>query len=131
MTAASEPIYGWLRQTVLAVEQPYVSWSLLVGSIFVGVAALNLQRVRFWCRYVCPLGALLGVLGKNPIVRLTKDPARCNNCRLCVADCHGGADPDSMDSWKPAECMFCWNCHSDCPSQGISFQLRSHGGTAQ
>jgi polyferredoxin len=130
VSVLSEPVYGWLRHSVLAVEQPYMSSGLLVGSLFVGVAALNLQRVRFWCRYVCPLGALLGILGKNPVVRLTKDPERCNSCRLCVADCHGGANPDGMDSWKPAECMFCWNCHSDCPTQGIRFRVGSGGGPA-
>jgi polyferredoxin len=131
VTAVSEPVYGWLRHSVLAVEQPHMSSGLLVGSIFVGAAALNLQRVRFWCRYVCPLGALLGILGKNPVVRLTKDPERCNNCRLCVADCHGGANPDGTDSWKPAECMFCWNCHSDCPTQGIGFRFGSGGESAR
>jgi hypothetical protein len=35
-------------------------------------------RARFWCRYICPLGALLGVAGKNPTVRLATDPAACN-----------------------------------------------------
>ncbi len=123
LTAVSEPVYGVLRDNFLALEQPHYYWSLLIGILFVGVVALNLYRARFWCRYVCPLGALLGLVGKNPLVRLKKDESVCNDCRLCVADCQGGANPDSDSNWKPSECFFCWNCKSSCPSGAITFTL--------
>ena len=121
VTVASEPIYGFLRAHLLAADQPYFQGSLFIGALFVTVAALNLYRTRFWCRYVCPLGALLGVVGKNPVVRLHKHPEKCNSCRLCVVNCQGGATPDDAAQWKPAECLYCWNCRSDCPEQAISF----------
>jgi polyferredoxin len=92
---------------------------LLIGSLFVAVVALNFWRARFWCRYVCPLGGLLGVVGKNPLVRLNKHQEKCNNCRLCLVDCQGGAAPDR--GWRPSECFYCWNCKSDCPAQAITF----------
>jgi len=85
--------------------------------------ALNFYRARFWCRYICPLGALLGIAGKNPLVRLDKSPDACDNCRLCLADCQGGANVGNTLEWKPAECFYCFNCQSDCPSRAVTFSL--------
>lgn len=123
VTAVSEPVYQVLRNYFLAVEQPHYWGTALLGTLFGIIIALNFFRARFWCKYVCPLGALLGVIGKNPILRLKTNLDLCNNCRLCVADCQGGANPHGEDSWKPSECFFCWNCHSDCPSNAISFKF--------
>ena len=95
----------------------------MIGVLFGVAIALNFYRARFWCRYICPLGALLGIAGKNPLVRLHKSPDACDNCRLCLADCQGGANlPDSLE-WKPAECFYCFNCQSDCPSQAVTFSV--------
>jgi polyferredoxin len=122
-TAVTEPVYDFLKEYFLAQEQPHYQWGLLIGVLFIGAAALNLSRPRFWCRYVCPLGALLGVVGKNPLLRLNKDVSSCNDCRLCSADCPGGANPHVTEGWKPAECFFCWNCESVCPHQAIGFRF--------
>jgi len=85
--------------------------------------ALNFYRARFWCRYICPLGALLGIAGKNPLVRLDKSPDACDNCRLCLADCQGWRQRGNTLEWKPAECFYCFNCQSDCPSRAVTFSL--------
>lgn len=120
-TAVAEPVYEFLRRTVLATTQPYFYGGVLIGLLFVGVVLLNLYRPRFWCRYVCPLGALLGVLGRNPVVQLKRKQELCNNCHLCVADCQGGANPDAAQGWKPSECLYCLNCQSACPHNALSF----------
>lgn len=121
VTVVSEPIYSFLRDHFLAIDQPYFKEAVLIGVLFFLVAALNFFRARFWCRYVCPLGALLGVVGKNPLIRLKKDEEKCNSCRLCVVNCQGGATPENAKLWKPSECFYCWNCKSDCPTGAISF----------
>jgi len=124
LTVVTEPIYEALRNSVLAIElQPQYRWSFLIGILFMAIVALNLYQARFWCRYVCPLGALLGFAGKNPLLRLQKDRLNCNGCRLCVIDCHGGADPDITDGWKPSECFYCWNCRDACGSQALEFTI--------
>ncbi len=127
VTAVTEPVYEVLRRHFLAVQQPHYFWSLVIGLLFGAVVALNFFRARFWCRYLCPLGALLGVAGKNPVLRLVTDPAACNDCRLCLVDCQGGADPQGNEPWKPAECFYCWNCHSNCPSEAIRFRFEVPG----
>ena len=111
-----------LRRHLLAVQQPHYFGNVLIGLLFGVVIALNFYRPRFWCRYICPLGALLGIIGKNPLVRLHKSPEACDNCRLCAADCQGGANVGSTLEWRPAECFYCFNCQSDCPSQAVTLR---------
>ncbi len=126
-TAITEPIYEVLRRHALPASQPHYHGTLLIALLFVAVVFLNLYRARFWCRYICPLGALLGTAGKNPVVRLRRNDEACNDCGLCVADCQGGANPAGADTWKPSECFYCWNCRSACPRHALTFAL----GTAR
>ena len=128
VTSVSEPIYEVLRRNFLATAQPHFYGTTLLFLFFCAALFLNLYRSRFWCRYVCPLGGLLGVLGKNPLVQIKQNPEICNDCRLCVADCQGGANPDVVDGWKPSECVYCWNCQSACPNHGIVFAVHVPGG---
>lgn len=128
LSVLTEPLYNVLRQYFLAFDQPHYFWGSMFGILFGIIIGLNFLRARFWCRYICPLGGLLGLFGKNPTVRLKIDAEKCNDCSLCVMDCLGGADPLKEESWKPSECFFCWNCHSGCPTDAISFQFRVPGG---
>jgi ferredoxin len=120
VTAVSEPVYDVLSKYFLAVKQPHYAGGVLIGFLFAGIVALNFYRARFWCRYLCPLGALLGLAGKNPVVRFARNQEQCNNCRLCLADCQGGALSAKAEEWKPAECFYCFNCQSDCPTEAIT-----------
>jgi len=121
VTAITEPVYEVLRRHALSASQQHYHGTLLIALVFVAVVFLNFYRARFWCRYICPLGALLGVAGKNPLFRLRRSADACNNCGVCVADCQGGANPAGADSWKPSECFYCWNCSSACPREALTF----------
>jgi polyferredoxin len=127
VTAVSEPVYEVLRRHFLATAQPHFYGTIFIALLLGTVLFLNLYRSRFWCRYICPLGGLLGAAGKNPLVQIKQDSATCNNCRACVADCQGGANPDIVGGWKPSECLYCWNCHSACPNHSIKFTVRVPG----
>lgn len=133
LSLVTEPIYAVLRAHFLAVEQPYYWGSLLIGVLFIAVVALNFSRARLWCRYICPLGALLGVVGKNPLVRLKKSGDQCTNCRLCLVDCQGGANSGDVSEWKASECFYCCNCIADCPWQAVTFTspLKQEKGHAE
>ncbi|HMD72082.1 MAG TPA: 4Fe-4S binding protein [Bryobacteraceae bacterium] len=121
VTAVSEPVYEFLRRHFLAVHQPHYFGNVLLGATLAAVVALNFLRPRFWCRYLCPLGALLGLAGKYPVVRLRKNPQACNDCGLCLADCQGGAR--SGGEWRPEECFYCVNCRAECSPGAIGFEL--------
>ncbi len=123
LTALSEPVYRWFRYYLLTVGQPHYFWGMVFGTLFGVVVVLNFFRGRFWCKYICPLGALLGTIGKNPMVRLHTNPDKCSDCKLCLVDCQGGADPNGKADWKPSECFFCMNCQSGCSTDAITFQI--------
>ncbi|MBW1881049.1 MAG: 4Fe-4S binding protein [Deltaproteobacteria bacterium] len=118
--AVSEPLYNLFRNNVLSFEQPSFRQADLLGLLFVGIVALNLVRPRFWCRFLCPLGALLGVVARYGTLRL--DGGECTGCNLCTLRCPAGASPEEAASggWRPAECFVCGTCTATC-EQGLAF----------
>ncbi|MGD9285517.1 MAG: 4Fe-4S binding protein, partial [Desulfobacterales bacterium] len=84
----------------------------LIASIFVAAVLLNVIRPRFYCRFVCPLGALFGVLGRFAIWRIGKSREECTDCHLCEKSCEGACQPTGQI--RLAECVLCLNCIDDC-----------------
>jgi len=113
------PAIDWterlLRGPVLPVEQPVFAQNAVLAALFLGVLALNALADRFWCRYLCPLGALLGLLSKVSLLRPVVRPA-CNRCGHCVGVC----PVDAIDTAQgydiiPSECTVCLDCLAACP----------------
>jgi len=94
-----------------------------IGILFLFILFLNRIRPRFWCRTLCPLGALLGIFARFSILRLEKDPEKCTNCNLCLLSCQGAASPMPGQEWDATECMLCFNCFNSCPENAIAFKL--------
>ncbi len=92
-----------------------------IGLIFLGAIALNARKERFWCRYLCPAGALLGLLSRWNLLKLRIDPEKCIQCGLCTQHCETQAQPYPNDRWKSGECVYCLNCASICPTGAIRF----------
>lgn len=116
-------VEGYIRGPMLPLLQPYFQLNLLLASFFVGLVALNALAPRFWCRYLCPLGGLLGILSKISLVRRTVG-AGCNNCATCVTACPTGTiDPSRGFASDPGECTVCFDCLTDCPRSGIEFRV--------
>ena len=117
-----------IRGPVLPVQQSVFYGSALFGALFVGLVALNLLTERFWCRYLCPLGGLLGWLSKISIFRRRIAPT-CNNCAVCAGACSLEAiHPEQGYESDPAECTVCLDCFAACPQSSIEF--RPHRGIA-
>jgi ferredoxin len=116
-------LHSTLRATVLSFKQPYFRQGVYLGLIFVFILALNLRITRFWCRAICPLGALLGSLSRWSILGLQKKPETCNNCNRCLMHCQGGDDPIGTAAWHKSECHLCLNCVSQCPEHSLEFKF--------
>ncbi len=130
VTVVSEPVYDFLKAHVLAPmdpnhPKPQYLGALLIGSLFVLAVGLNFWRTRFWCRYICPLGALLGVCSRYTVFKLKNDPNQCGGCNVCVAVCQGAADPHRQEGWNASECFFCWSCRDVCPTKAISYRFEA------
>jgi MauM/NapG family ferredoxin protein len=117
----SEPVYGLLKDHFLAFEQPHYRMAGLVGFIFVGILALEYFQRRFWCRNLCPLGALLGLLGRYGLVRRRVNEPDCISCGLCEQSCRMGAVGDGFVSTSHAECIECMDCRALCPEGAVRF----------
>jgi polyferredoxin len=95
-----------------------------IGFLFLVILFLNRIKPRFWCRTLCPLGALLGLFSGFSLLRLEKESAKCTQCRKCVMVCQGAAEPMPETDWQPAECLSCFNCYEVCPEDAIHFTFR-------
>jgi len=120
ITHISEFIYDLLKKTFLSFQQPHFQQAVLIGLLFFGILALNLWEKRFWCKYICPLGALLGLCTRYALLNRSVSEA-CNGCGVCRQTCPGGAAPDSKKNWRKSECLVCMNCDDLCPRNAVSF----------
>jgi polyferredoxin len=96
------------------------AWLLLV--IFLAAVLLNLVIPRFYCRFICPLGALFGIVGRFAIWRIGKTQKECIDCKMCERACEGGCE--LAGKIRISECVLCFNCREDCKHQLIGYQTR-------
>jgi polyferredoxin len=85
------------------------------------VASVLVQN--FWCRYLCPYGALLGLASLLSPLRIRRTSDACIDCAKCAKACPSALPVDKLISIKSAECTGCLECVSVCPSEG-ALQMR-------
>ena len=120
LTDASEAVYSLLKKTVLPFRPPQFHQAFFLGALFLGIIGLNLVERRFWCRYLCPLGALLGILSRWALLKRSVSEG-CDGCGTCMASCRGGMGPVAEDGWKVSECVACMACDDVCPQAAVRF----------
>jgi len=118
-----ENIKDFLFYNILGRENFYYSQSVLIGSFFIFLIGLNIYKSRFWCVYLCPLGALYGFLAKYSFFKI-KRLENCSNCKLCNEECYANAMPGG-DLFKSSECMLLFDCLGKCSNNAISYKLKT------
>ena len=93
------------------------AWS--IAAVFFAALLLNLWIPRFYCRFICPLGALFGVLSRWTPWRIGKRQGECLGCELCENNCEGACDP--FGKIHPHECLLCMNCLRACRQAQITY----------
>ncbi len=94
-----------------------------IGLLFLTVILLNLSTSRFWCKYICPLGALLGLISRLNLMKIKVNNESCIECDLCSTNCSGQAQPFPNEEWKITECIYCFKCGKICPVEAIDFKF--------
>ncbi len=119
-TVAVLPTANMPLQDVLGDYKMH-AYAWLIGFLFLFFVTMNVFIPRFFCRVVCPLGALLGVFSRFAFWRIERDPVKCTDCDMCLLSCEGASDPHKQ--LRMSECFVCFNCIEDCPHEALSFSL--------
>ncbi|MHB8222537.1 MAG: 4Fe-4S binding protein [Desulfurivibrionaceae bacterium] len=121
VNGVTEPVYAFLKATILPFSQKYYDLAMLSLGILLLVFLLERVERRFFCRNICPLGALFAVTARFSLLR-GKAGASCGKCRNCREVCRMGAI-DEERNISPLDCNLCLDCIHQCPGNKISFQF--------
>jgi polyferredoxin len=91
--------------------------SLTMGVLIV-LGVLSLLYKNFWCRYLCPYGALAGLVSRLSPIKVRRNDEKCAHCHACTTHCPTQIDVENSTVVKSAECFGCLTCVSRCPEKG-------------
>jgi polyferredoxin len=92
--------------------------SLTTAIVLAVLVLLSVVLRNFWCRYLCPYGALMGLLAGISPVKIRRDAAVCIDCAKCAQACPSLLPVDRLIQVRSPECTGCYECVTECPVQG-------------
>jgi polyferredoxin len=116
----------------LADVRMYLFFARLSGlglGVLVVLAALSVLVQNAWCRYLCPYGALLGLLSLASPLKVERSADRCIDCRKCTQACPARIPVHRAGRVASDECSACYRCIAACPVKD-TLQMRAPGGRA-
>ena len=87
--------------------------------VLVSLTSLSLFYKMFWCRYLCPYGALLGLASMISPFKIRRDASGCTGCRRCTAACPSGLEVHTCTAVSSPECTGCLTCTAHCPEKNV------------
>ncbi len=126
----------WIEQTfrgtVLPAQQTYYQLGWLLALVLALIVALNWIAPRFWCRYLCPLGAIYALQARISWLG-PRAVAECDHCAACLRACPTSAITVSKSGLNvdPAECVLCLDCVPACSRSVIAFEFGGGRETAR
>ena len=107
---------------------PYLNYQWSVDLFLSGVLGIGLYfwfSGRTWCRFVCPLAALMHIYARFSRFRIFPDKKKCISCNVCTSVCHQGIDVMGFANkglpMADPQCVRCSACVQECPTGVLSF----------
>jgi len=120
---------------ILAFGIPVLNYKWLVDLMLagvVGVACYFWFSGRVWCRFACPLAALMHIYARFSRFRIFAEKSKCISCSVCTSVCHQGIDVMNFANkgipMEDPECVRCSACVQSCPTGVLSFGRYGAGG---
>lgn len=111
-----------LANSLVVLSRSGFRAAAVFGSLlFLIILVLEVWRPRTWCRSLCPLGALLGLVSRFRLLQRLVSPELCTGCRRCERSCEMNAISESGILTDYTQCTFCLECSGECPQSGIRF----------
>lgn len=88
------------------------------ATTLLALVVLSLFYQNFWCRYLCPYGALMGLASLLSPAAFRRDPEKCIDCAKCAKACPSLLPVDRLVTVRSAECTGCFECVAVCPAEG-------------
>ena len=124
------PLLGLGRLSFVHYPVPHFNANLFVAVMMVGIFLSALVQPRFWCRNLCPAGAILALLGRKPLFRRHVSEA-CTGCGRCVCACPMAAIGEDFVTTAQSECITCLKCRDVCPEHAVSFGITGERNVQQ
>lgn len=118
--------YDIFKAFIMPEDQIFLQQVFWIGLLFAGILAAEKFSRRFWCRYLCPAGAWLGLLSQFRFYERIVGKS-CPVCNKCQVECKMNAIPDQeIARTSKVECIECFNCGALCPpkTKAITYQWR-------
>lgn len=106
--------YGHLTGEFSSLTSEYLIAFILLIVVIIG----SMLYDRFFCKYLCPMGAIYGLLSKISPSKITRNKDKCINCNLCSKSCPVNIDVANLDKVTSTECLSCQSCVLSCPKKG-------------
>ncbi|SEW04629.1 FMN-binding protein [[Clostridium] fimetarium] len=117
-------VFGMTAIVGTVPDLNFVISNLLIAFIFfILIIIASVFVERFFCRYLCPMGAVFAITSKLRIGKIKKPTDKCGKCRICTNNCLMGIPLYEMEVVNSAECINCMKCISVCPRHNVSYTV--------
>ncbi|MBM4065254.1 MAG: 4Fe-4S dicluster domain-containing protein [Planctomycetes bacterium] len=116
-------IHKVIREMLFAYHAPFFRAHGILLMVFALLITAGMVFRRYWCRNICPMGAILALLSDWTIFKRAVSSS-CTSCGLCVESCGMGAIESDGRGTKAGECILCITCRKVCPENSITFGMQ-------
>jgi polyferredoxin len=116
-------VFDKYKSIIMPEEQAFYQQVFWITLFFIIILGLEKLSRRFWCRYLCPAGAWLGILSQFRFYERIVGPT-CSGCDKCHKECKMNAITEDIVQTNKVECIECFNCSAECPPKAKSILYR-------